>query len=336
MVEVGLGQIATTTGQHRGRVLRDAVSDNHPLMQLLKENNGIKRVTGGDLLIEEAKMAQNPTVGWVGASGTVPLTDTPVISAAYFDWKYLMGSVTWTRAEKLKNSGGDMTKYIDLIGGKFEVLEDSMMNDFHAGLLSNGTAAGGLQLGGIAALVSTTPTTGTVGGINRALSGAAWYRNQAFNTASDWTEGAVNAGNVKRFLDKGINGTMRDSKRQVQVGFAGQTHFEYLTSAIQAIQIIQNENDTGKAGFEKLVYRGVPIYFGNGVNYSGETAATLTRTYLLNLKPGGVNLTYMNGGEFEMINEIDSANQAATSKLMFTMANMTIGGLAKLNWVGFD
>lgn len=336
MADVGLGQLITTTGRARSRKLKDAVRDAHPLYEMMDKEGGIRRIDGGRSIVEEAKSGQNGTVAWVGETGSVSLADQKVLDAAEFDWRYQLGSVSWSLAERYKNSGGSDTKLIDVIAGKFEVLEDSMMNEFHEGMLSNGTGSGGLQLLGLAALVSTTPTSGVVGGIDRSNANAAWFRNQAFNTATSWSDGAVDAGNVKRFLDKGLNSTMRNSRIQVQVGFMGQTHFEYLTQAIQAIQVISNVSGEAKAGFDKLVYRGVPIYLGNGVNYSGATAATLTRTYLLNLKPGGVNLVFHDKAEFDMLEPVNSADQAAISRLMFTMAAMTIGGLAKLCWVGFD
>ena len=78
------------------------------------------------------------------------------------------------------------------------------------------------------------------------------------------------------------------------------------------------------------------MYLGNGINYSGNTAMTLTRTYLLNVKPGGVNLVFHNKAEFDMLDPVSSADQAVLSRLMFTMSNMTIGGLAKCCWVGHD
>lgn len=336
MADVGIGQTATTTGRYRSKKLKDATRDNHPLFMHMDEHGGIKDIDGGRDIVEEGKTAQNGTVSWVGEAGTVSIADNKVLDASYHDWRYQLGAVSFTLAEQYKNSGGSDTKYIDLIGGKFEVLEDSMMNEYHEGMLSNGTGYSGLQLVGLAALVSTTPTTGTRGGINLALANAAWYRNQKFDTASDWADGAVDGGNVKRFLDKGINATTRQSKSQVQIGFLGQTHFEALTSATQAIQIIQNESGTAKVGFDKIIYRGIPMYFGNGVNYSGYSAMTLTRTYLLNLKDGGVNLRFHKKARFDMLDPFNSQDQAAVSRLMFTMSAMTIGALAKLCWVGFD
>jgi len=336
MPDVGLGQLVTTTGRYRSKKLKDAVKDSLPVYQAMDENGGIKRISGGRTIVEEAKSSQNASVKWVGPAGQVAMTDTKVLDAAEFDWRYMLGAVTWTLAERYQNSGGSDTKFIDVVAGKFEVLEDTMMNLFHEGMLSNGTSYSGQQLIGLAALVSTTPTTGTVGTIDRSSANAAWFRNQAFNTASDWTEGAVDAGNVKRFLDKGINGTMRNSVKQVQIGILGQIHFEALTAASQAIQMISNDSGTAKVGFDKLMYRGVPQYFGNGINYSGFGSLTTTRSYLLNLKPGGVNLKFHEKAEFDMLEPFNSQDQAAVSRLMFTMACMSVGALAKCNWVGFD
>jgi len=334
MADVGLGQLATATGRYRSKKLRDAVTDATPLMQAAKDKGGIRRIAGGRTVLDEAKTGTNSTTSWVGENGVVPLTDAKIIDSPEFDWKYQLAAVVWTLAEKYKNSGA--YQYHDIVGTKFEVAEDSMMNQFHEGMLSAGTGSGGLQLNGLASLVSTTPTTGTVGGIDRSNANAAWFRNQKFDTATDWSDGSVDAGNVKRFLNKALDATSRNSASSIDLFLMGSTHWDFAQQAFQAVQVINDNSGTGKLGFDKLVFRGVPIYFGGGVNFSGYSALTATRTYGLCLKPGGVNLVFHNEAEFSMLNPVESADQAAISRLLFTMAAMTIGGLAKFNWVGFD
>ena len=336
MADVGLGQLITTTGRWRSKKLKDAVKDNHPVLKALDDAGGIKRIDGGRTVVDEAMSAQNGSASWVGEAGAVSIADTKVLDAAEYNWSYLLGSVSWTLAERYKNSGGSDTQFIDVVAGKFDVLETSLMNTFHEGLNSTGTGTSGLQLDGVPALISTTPTTGTVGGIDRSATNATWFRNSKFDTANDWSDGATSAGNFKRFLDKGLNATTRMGKVQIDIGLLGTTHFEYATQAINAMQIIQNESSTGKAGFDRLIYRGVPLYLSGGVSYSGLTQQTATRTYLLNVKDGGVNLVYHQKAEFAMLDPVNSADQAAISRLMFTMATMKVGALAKLNWVGFD
>lgn len=336
MADVGLGQLLTATGRARSRKLKDAVSDSHYVLEALEKHGGIRRIDGGRSIVDEGITGQNSTVKWVGEAGSVSLSDQKVLDAAEFYWKYLMGSVTITHAERLQNSGGSDTKLVNLVGGKFEALEASMMNEFHEGLGSLGTAEGGLQIGGIPHLISTTPTTGSVGGIDRSSANATWYQNGAFNTATEWNDGAVDSGNVLRAFGKALNATMVGGKLGVQLAIAGSNHFEALDAAIGAKQTIVNVSGEGKAGFDKLFYRGIPVYLAGGINYSGATLLNAKRTYFLCVKPGGVNLVYHEGAEFEMLDPVNSANQAAYSRLMLTMANMTLGPLAKRCYVLFD
>jgi len=336
MADVGLGQLATVTGLARSKVLKDAVSDNIPGYDLMQAAGGVRRVSGGSQIVESAITAPNATSTWVGETGQVSIADTKVVDSAVFDWRYMLAAVTWSLAERYKNSGGAQTQYFDIVGAKYKAAEATMMNQFQEGFLSNGTGYSGLQLIGLASLVSTTPTTGTVGGIDRSSANAAWFRNQKFDTSVDWTEGATSPGNIKRFFDKGINATTRSGKRMKQVIYAGNTHFEYLTQATQAIQVINDSNGTGEAGFQKIKYRGADVYLGGGINYSGYSALTATRSYILCVEEGGVNIVFHDKAEFDMLEPVNSQDQAAVSRLLFTMTAATIGGLAKFCWVGFD
>ena len=336
MADVGLGQLVTTTGRARSRKLKDAVRDNLPLLDAMEEHEGVRREDGGRTIVEEAKTGQNSTVKWIGENGSVSLANPNVLDAAEFDWHYIMGAVVFTLAEKLKNSGGSDTKLINLVGGKYEVLEDSMMNEFHDGMLSDGTGVSGLQLEGIASLVSTSPTSGTVGGIDRSDSDAAWFRNTAATSTTAVGASAVTAATILRFLDYFMNATIKGGRVQQQLGLLGADHWQLLNEAINARQVIQNVNSTGKTGFDKLMHRGVPMYLSGGINYSGNTAQSATRSYLFHVKPGGLNLVYHEKAEFDMLEPVNSADGPVESRLMFTMAAMTIGGKAKLNCVGYD
>lgn len=334
MTDVGLGERISAYGRYRSKIAREAVRDSHPVSKLLESEKGVMRIPGGRTVLNETLSGQNATVGYVGESGQVSLSNANVIDSPESSWTYLLGSISMSLAEKYMNEGPG--RYIDVYAAKQDALEASMKNIHHAGLLSNGTGTSGLQLDGLAAAISTTPTTGTYASIDRSNSNGAWFRNQKFDTASDWSLGAVDASNAKKFFDKLINACALDGVSSLSCFLAGQTHFEAITDAIGAMQVIQNMNDTGKAGFQKLVYRSHEIYYGGGINYSGQSALTATRTYGLCLKPGGFNLVFHKKAEFDMLSPVDAADSAAFSRLMFTMATTTLGALAKKNIVGFD
>lgn len=336
MADVGLGQLITTTGRARSRKLKDAVRDNNAIYAAMEKHGGIRRIDGGRTIVEEAKSGPNTSVAWVGESGSVSLADVKVLDAAEYGWKYQLGSVVWTLAERYKNSGGSDTKIIDLIAGKFEVLEDSMMNEFHEGMVSNGTGSSGLQLGGLALLVQTTPTSGTVGGIDRSSANAVWFRNQYYTSSTAVGVTAATASNILRFYDYGIDLTIRGNKVSQQLILAGSTHFALANQALQSRQSIVNVSGEGKGGFDSLLYRGIPIYLSAGINFSGNTVQTATYSYGLCVKPGGVNLVFHEKAEFDMLEPVNSADQAAISRLMFTMAAMTAGGLIRFSFLGID
>ena len=334
MSDVGLGELVTSTGRRRNKPAKEANRDNLPVTKHMEEAGGYRRVGSGRTVVEPALSGLNTTVGWVGANGTVALTNQNVIDGSEFGWFYLLGAVTFSRSEQLQNRGIDA--YVPIVSSKFKTLESSQQNIFHAAVLSNGTGSGGLQMAGLASHVSTTPTTGTVGGIDRSATAAAWFRNSKFDTGSDWSDGAVDSGNVTRAFDKVIDATLMDNMPVADIVLAGQTHWEALASALRATVQIVHEKDSARAGHNKIWYRGIPVYLSGGLNYSGQSAQTATRSYFLNVQEGGFNVVFMEGAEFDMMEPVPAADQAAVSRLMFTMVTCTIGAYAKQCSVLFD
>lgn len=333
MADVGLGQLVTATGRRRSKKAKVANVDDLPVTAAMEKHGGIRRVSGGRTIVDEALSDQNDTVDWVGASGTTSLAENNVLDAAEYSWNYMLGAVTFSLSEKYQNEGPE--QYIPLIASKFKTLESTQRNKFHEGVLSDGTGTSGLQMPGLIAAVDPTPTVGTHGGIDRSDANAAWFRNKAFDTSSDWSDGAVDSGNVTRFLDQGMDATTMNSMPQVQVGLLGDTHWKALTASTRALQQIVHEKDSAKVGHNKIYYRGVPMYLSGGLNYSGFTDQAATTSYLLNVEEGGFNVVFHRKAEFDMLEPVNSSDQAVVSRLMFTMCATCLGAYAGRCWVGF-
>jgi hypothetical protein len=79
----------------------------------------------------------------------------------------------------LQNSGKEAV--IDLLSSRIKNAERTFMNGLAYDVYSDGTATG--QITGLQALVSTAPTSGTVGGIDRAT--WVFWRNIAYSAATD-------------------------------------------------------------------------------------------------------------------------------------------------------
>lgn len=329
MAEPGLSELITTTGRLRSMKLKDNVSDSHPVLVAMEKYDGMVSADGGRTIIEEMAYAQNGSVGWYVGNEEFDSSTNPTMTSAEYQWKQLGGSVFITGLEKRQNNGKE--QYINLVTSRMQLLEDTMMNQLHAGLVSDGTGSSGKQLAGLKLLIAKTPTSGTVGGINRASSDAVFFRNYKFNTASDWSNGSISVTNVKQAYDKVIDNTTRLNDKP-KIATAGTTHWEALMGAMQAIQRVEDP-DLVKAGFENIVYRGVPVVFAGGISFSGETIQQADLTYFINTKY--LKLVYHKDANFDFLEEVQSINQDMIARLMVWMGACTLSN-AKAQGVLYD
>ena len=331
MADLNQGQLSTTTGRQRQKILQYQIQDVHPVTMAMEEMGGIRRVAGGRNISEEFAFQSTGTAAWIPENGEVPLTQRQLIDRAEFNWYHAGGSYTISGPERRMNGGGSDTQYIDIVSAKQTILEEEMTNIYHSAVLSSGSAAN--QLPGLLALVSKTPATGTLGGITVSGSNAAFYRNHDFDTAADWADGAADSGNIKRLLSKQLNATTyRGAKR---FGVLGVTYYEYLEQALQAhVRLAKVEDDAGQT-HDYLPYRGVKWYFGGGVNFSGESDIQDDLSYLLTPGKGKLQITFHKDAEFEFLSPVNARNQDAITRLMILQVAFSVN-MRKLQSTAYD
>lgn len=337
MAEPGLSEYVTAMQRRRQGILRDDISNNNPLVKSLEDYDGIEMETGGRSIIEEHLFDENDNyVRYYGAQ-ILPTAYNPVMTAAEYDWKQIAIAVVINGREKRMNAGKEGV--IKLMSSRVKAAEYTLKNNYQADLISDGTADSGLQIGGLKLIVAKTPTSGTVGTINRALTGSAYYRNFKFDTVNDVTSpspggAATTAATIRAYLDYCINSTTRNNDR-VKILYMGQAHYQFLQSALSAMQrIVKDSAKSAKAGYEELTYLGIPAYMGGGVNFGGQTQVQTDLTYGLNTAYG-IKLRVHKDANFEPLPEVQSINQDAECKLMVWMGNMT-SACPRLNFVMYD
>lgn len=196
-----------------------------------------------------------------------------VITAAEYDIKQAAVAVSISGLEQLQNSGEDAV--IDLLEGRIENAEITLTNNIALDCYSDGTADGGRQIGGLQLLVSTAPTSGTVGGINRAT--WAFWRNQKFSGLTDGGV-ATATNNIQSYMNRLFLACSRGSDKPDLI-IADNNYFRLYWESLQAIQRITS-NDTGIAGFSNLQYMGSDVVFDGG--FGG--GAPANQMYFLNTK----------------------------------------------------
>ena len=170
-----LSEITTTTIRSRSRKLADSVTENTALLMKMKQRGKVRPVDGGETILQELEYEENSTYKRYSGYEILNIQPSEVFTAAEFQWKQAAVAVSISGLEELKNSGRE--KMIDLLEARISNAEKTMVNNLSADLYSDGTADGGKQINGLQGLVATSPTTGTVGGINRAT--WSFWRNQA-------------------------------------------------------------------------------------------------------------------------------------------------------------
>jgi hypothetical protein len=166
MAFANYSDIVATTIQQRSRKIADNVTQNNAILAKMSAGGNIKTFGGGSSILEEISFAQNGNAGWYSGYDLLPVAAQDVISAAEYDIKQLACPVIMSGLEGLQNSGRE--QMIDLMESRLSVAEATMANMMSQGMYGDGSAAGGRSIVGLDAAVSTTPNTGTYGGINRA------------------------------------------------------------------------------------------------------------------------------------------------------------------------
>jgi hypothetical protein len=245
--------IVTTTLRNRSGKLADNATLTMALLDRLRRKGKVKPAAGGRTIVQELEAALNTQGGWYAGYDTLNTVPFEPFSAAEYDWKQAFVPVVWSGLEKLKNTGE--SEVIDLIAARVRNGEKSLKDLVAQAVYSDGTSFGGKQLQGLALLVVVTPTSGTVGGIDRATN--TFWRNQTLTIDFD---AAINIAstNPSPFLAKlnslAIACTRGNDRPDMYVADA--TGYTRYLESLQPIQRIMSEDMAG-AGFTALKYFGV-------------------------------------------------------------------------------
>jgi hypothetical protein len=313
LADPNIGQITATVFERVvARKPEDNVFLSQALLYLLKNGNGFKSEPGGSLIEEGVEYAENTTYKSYGELETLDTTRIDVIDAFRFDWKQIAGTITFSELEKARASGTE-AKY-DLVETKVRNGRNSMFAVINRQMYGDGTGNGSKNIGGLALLVSSTPTTGTVGGINRAVFPFARNRQVAgtkTTTAFDNLRGAMR--NSYNSCSKGA----QDDHPTLLV--FDQTSFEGYESTLTV-----NERFTTKAesdgGFknETMKFKGAKVTFDE--DCPAATGFTLNDDH--------IKFRYLSWAR--ALPEVSPANQLATVVRTLTIGNMSINNPRRL------
>lgn len=289
-----------------GKTPEDQVFPQYWTLDRLKSGKGFKGFDGGTSIQGPIEIALNTTVGPMSAYGTVSTTHVDVFDQYDFAWKMYGGTAVLSSQDQAENQGS--SKKIDLLEATMENLKKSMMDQLSLGIHSDGTGTGSLQIGGLQHIVASSPSTGTVGSINRAT--YSFWRNQTTSGAKTTT------------LYDNLRNAMRQSYNDTSNGYSTEhpEFFVFTQADFQGYEslLIANERFTdksvGEGGFKNEVLK----FKGALVAYDGDcpaaTGYTLNSQYL--------KMGYLNGYWMKGYPAVDPANQFIDVFKIETKANL--------------
>jgi hypothetical protein len=238
-------QILSTTLKNYVPKLADNVFTARPLFYALTNGQTIRRISGGAKIVVPIIYGKNTTAASYSGSDVLTTAFQEGISAAEYDWKQYAATVQITGIEEAKNNGE--AQIIDLLEGKIMQTEQTIIDNMNVMLWGDGNGNGGKDFMGIQGIVAG----GTLGGINSAAAGNAW-----------WAPTMTNHGAAALTLNamSSLYNTISVGNDQPTIIFGDQARYEKYESLLQP-QLRYTSAEVADAGFQNLLFKGAPVTF---------------------------------------------------------------------------
>lgn len=253
-VNSNFDDLVTTTLKKRNKKLADNVTKNNALLYRLNAKGKIRTVDGGTSIVEELEYGEGDMI-WYNGFDAINYSPKQLFSAAEYALKLCAVPVAISGEDLLKNSGEE--QLIDLLAKRVKNAEKTMSNKLSAALYSDGTGSSGKEIGGLKLLVADDPTSGTVGGINRATSGNGFWRNQVKAAAT-----ALTSDTIRKAMDDLYLKCCRGTDKPDLI-VADDTMYSLFEQSLTPLQRFTDPK-MAEAGFTTLKFKGADVIFDGG------------------------------------------------------------------------
>lgn len=308
MADPNIGQLVAATYEHvYPATPTDNIFKSNALWMALGDK-GFKQSAGGGRLFEcDVEYAINTTMQMVTEMQQLDTTRIDVFDAARYDQKIAAGTVVYSYLEMLRNRGADAK--FPLIERKIENGRNSLMTLLNQQSWNTSTP-GANELTAIPTIISSSPTTGTVGGINAAV--FTWWRNQQ-NSGAKTTVIFDNIQSAYRTCFN--NCSLGGIKRTPTAIISDQTTFAGFEGTLATLLRYKSEDlkSKGDPGFlnTAISFKGIPYFYDE--DHPSARADFLNNDVL--------KFEYLEGAWMKLDPAVDPANQLANVHKLYTIGN---------------
>lgn len=321
MADPNLGEVAATVWEQKfGSKPTDNIFLSNALFYFLGEDGFKEEADGGRLIEFGLEYAANTTFKSYGELEALDTTRISVFDASRFDWKINAGTVVYSELERLRAQAAS-GKY-DLISDKLENGKNSHIQAMNQQMWSDGTGNASQDIGGVQLIISSTPTTGSVGQINRAT--FSFHRNQQTSGAKTSTAFDNLRAAMRTIYNKCSKGGVEETPMAWMTDRATFEGYESILVANEHITYADKKSGAD-AGIKNTLLK------FKGADGSYDEAAPLGNLYFFNNR--NLKLCYLAGGWMKMYPKVDPANQLANVHKVATFANMGTNNSRRLGVV---
>lgn len=247
-------------------------------------NDRVEYEDGGYNITNPLVVGRNPNVSSYQYYDQLPVAQTNEFETVEYRWARVAGTVIISDQEEDENKGEAVI--FKLMKAKVDVLEESIKEKFSEYLYA---AGGGTDPIGLASLIPDDPTTGTLGGINRATE--TQWRTSAYDF-----DGGLDPTNIEEaFDDILMDLTLKGDKPDIIL--CGRNIFRNYRAAVRD-KVVLNLSDTANGkrmmdlGFGGLSHQNIPMLYDEDcpVNKSYFINSKYLRLHMLK----GVNMKVKN------------------------------------------
>lgn len=249
--------------------IADAVLHHNPLLMSLDEQGLIRRFSGGYEIRKPIMYNDSAIGGFYSGYDSFDLSAIDDLTAFRFAIKQVYEPVAIDGRSRRANR--DDAALLDLAESKMNAAIARLKNTVSTSLRGDGTGSGGLEFDGIKKALSTSPSSGTYGTIDRTAN--SWARNLAINVT-------LTAANVQEQVTDAISQVTRGNETP-DLALADRVAWKNLHSSLTAIQRIQLPTKKAQGGFRVLSYDGCDFVFDGGY---GSSVLETNSVRLLNTK----------------------------------------------------
>lgn len=265
------GTLATvlhsTLERSRKKLIMASIKSN-ALMAWAFANNRVETEAGGYNITNPITLGRNSNIASYQYYDSLPIAQTNEFNTVGYGWSRVAGSVIISDQEQDENQGPEAI--FKLLSAKMDVLEESIKEQFSTYLYAVG---GGTDPLGLGTHVPTDPTTGTVGGLNRAT-------ETQWRTSSYDFSGGLDATNIEEAFDDILMDLTLKGDRPDLI-LCGRNIIRYYRQAVRDKVVINlGESGNGKKmfdlGFDGVMHNRIPMLY--------DEDCPVSRCYFINSK----------------------------------------------------